>query len=83
VAAVTESKSKPGINFNLMHRFIQQLKGWLRGIHHHASAKYLQGYLDEYCFRFNRHGNKEIIFDKLVSRMVCQSPVNLKKLEYQ
>jgi hypothetical protein len=23
-----------------MHRFIQQLKGWLRGINHHASKKY-------------------------------------------
>ena len=45
---IVQTKSIPGVNFNLMHRFIQQMKGWLRGIHHHASIKYLQGYLVEY-----------------------------------
>ncbi len=79
---IKQVKSQPGTNFNLMHRFIQQMKGWLRGIHHHAGEKYLQGYLDEYCFRFNRHGHKGAIFDKLVNRMVSHSPFNYKLLIY-
>ena len=31
------------------------LKTWLNGIHHGVSAKYLQAYLNEFTFRFNRH----------------------------
>ncbi|MGL1889720.1 MAG: IS1595 family transposase [Reichenbachiella sp.] len=78
---IVQTKSNPGVNFNLMHRFIQQLKGWLRGIHHHASEKYLQGYLDEYCYRFNRHGAKNSIFDNAINRMMHHLPVNHKLLK--
>jgi hypothetical protein len=77
---IVQSKSKPGENFNLMHRFIQQLKGWLRGIHHHTSQQHLQKYLDEYCYRFNRHAHKESMFDNLINRMVTHNPVNYKSL---
>jgi hypothetical protein len=72
---ITQTKSEPGINFNLIHRFIQQLKGWLRGIHHHASEAYMQAYLDEYCYRFNRHGSRDSIFTNLINRMVNHRPV--------
>ena len=72
---IVQTKSDPGNNFNLMHRFIQQLKGWLRGIHHHASKKYIQGYLDEYCYRFNRHGSRDSIFNNLINRMVDHNPI--------
>lgn len=77
---IVQTKSKPGINFNLMHRFIQQLKGWLRGIHHHASEKYLQGYLDEFCYRFNRHGSRNSIFDNTIKRMLNHNPVEYNLL---
>jgi len=30
----------------------------------------MQGYLDEYCFRFNRRNNLDTIFHKLMERMV-------------
>jgi hypothetical protein len=29
---ITQSKSEPTENFNTVHRFIQQLKSWIRGI---------------------------------------------------
>ena len=77
---ITQQKSKPGKNFNLMHRCIQQLKGWIRGIHHSVSGHHLQGYLDEYCFRFNRHGLKTSAFDLLIQRMVGHPPVSKKNL---
>ena len=77
---IVQTKSNPGENFNLIHRFIQQLKGWIRGIHHHASARHIQGYLDEYCFRFNRHGSKDTRFNNLINRMVRHRPVNYRLL---
>lgn len=73
---IVQTKSNPGVNFNLMHRFIQQLKGWLRGIHHHASKRHFQAYLDEYCYRFNRHGLRDTIFDNTIVRMVGHKPVS-------
>lgn len=78
---ITQQKSEPGQNFNLMHRCIQQLKGWIRGIHHSVSGNHLQGYLDEYCFRFNRHAFKASAFDILVQRMVNHPPIVKKNLK--
>lgn len=77
---IVQTKSNPGINFTLMHRFIQQLKGWLRGIHHHVSEEYLQGYLNEYCYRFNRHGSRDSIFDNVINRMITHQPVKYELL---
>ncbi len=59
---------KKGGNFPELHRAIMNLKGWLRGMHHHV--EHLQDYLDEYCYRFNRSFMKEGIFDNLMLRMV-------------
>ena len=64
---------KKGVNFPDMHRAIMMLKAWLRGTHH--AVEHLQGYLDEYCYRFNRHLMKGKIFDNLLGRMVQHSPV--------
>ncbi len=33
-----------------------RFKVWLKGIPHHCLEKYIQGYSDEYHFRFNRRG---------------------------
>ena len=66
------SSGKKGKNFPDMHRAIMGFKGWLRGIHHHAD--YLQAYIDEYTYRFNRNFMKEKIFDNLMRRMVKSSP---------
>jgi len=60
-----------------MHIYIMNLKGWLRGIHHHCSEERLQGYLEEYHFRFNRRNNMETIFDTLLKRMVKYEPKRL------
>jgi len=62
--------SNNGLNFREMHIHIMNFKGWLRGIHHHCSQKHMQGYLDEYHFRFNRRNHMETIFHKLAERMV-------------
>jgi len=64
-----------GNNFRELHIQIMNFKGWLRGIHHHCSKTHMQGYLDEYCFRYNRRNNLDTIFHKLAERMVLSMPL--------
>ena len=37
-----------------IHRVFSNLKTWLQGTHHGVEPKYLDAYLDEFVFRFNR-----------------------------
>ena len=67
-------KSANGNGLPDIHLHIMNIKGWLRGIHHHASKERLQGYLDEYHFRFNRRNNMDTILDLLIKRMVKNQP---------
>jgi len=71
--------SNDGKSFPELHIHIMNIKSWLRGIHHHCSEERLQGYLDEYHFRFNRRNNMETIFDVLIRRMVYKEPKRLNK----
>lgn len=67
-----------GGNFPELHRVVMNLKGWLRGVHHHVN--HLQDYLDEYCYRFNRSFMKEGLFDHLINRMVWAEPCYIKNI---
>ena len=69
--------SNNGKSFTQLHIHIMNIKSWLRGIHHHCSEERLQGYLNEYHFRFNRRNNMETIFDLLIRRMVQNEPIRL------
>jgi len=69
--------SNGGKSFPQLHVHIMNIKGWLRGIHHHCSKERLQGYLDEYHFRFNRRNNMDTIFDLLIKKMVKNKPIRL------
>lgn len=71
--------SKNGKNFPLIHRQIMMFKGWLRGIHHHCV--HLQGYLDEFAYRFNRLKHMDTIFNNLICRMIKAKPVSLSQLK--
>jgi predicted nucleic-acid-binding Zn-ribbon protein len=77
-----QEKSYKGKNFPLMHIHIMNLKGWLRGVHHHCSDEHLTAYLNEYHFRFNRRQNRKAIFDSLITNMVAALPlfITLKEL---
>lgn len=74
-----QMKSDKGNGLPDLHLLIMNMKGWLRGIHHHVSRERLQGYLDEYHFRFNRRNNMNTIFDLLIKRMVKNEPKRLIK----
>ena len=75
---LSQRSSNDGKGFPQMHIHIMNIKGWLRGIHHHCSKERLQGYLDEYHFRFNRRNQMDTIFDVLLRRMVKNQPKRLK-----
>lgn len=62
--------SSSGQNFKDLHIHIMNIKGWLRGIHHHCSKERMQNYLDEYHFRYNRRSNMDTIFNVLLKRMI-------------
>ena len=69
--------SDDGRNFKDIHIHIMNIKGWLRGIHHHCSKERMQGYLNEYHFRYNRRQTMGSIFDLLIRRMIKNEPVRL------
>ena len=53
--------------------FWSLVKRGISGTHHHVSAKYLQGYLNEYAWRYNRRGvdgdgNRRLMFLELALR---------------
>lgn len=73
-----EKSEKKGKNFPQLHRSIMMFKAWLRGVHH--SVHYLQSYINEYTYRFNRHKMKEGIFENLMKRMVSKSPFTYKMI---
>lgn len=73
-----EKSEKKGKNFPQLHRSIMMFKAWLRGVHH--SAQYLQSYINEYTYRFNRHKMKEGIFENLMKRMISKPPYSYKMI---
>lgn len=42
--------------------FFGLIKNALRGVHHGVSRKHLQGYLNEYTFRWNQRGEPTPLF---------------------
>jgi len=79
---ITQEKSEPDKNFLVMHRIIQQLKSWIRGIHHSVNKDFLQGYLDEFCYRINRSITKDSIFNNLVLRMIKHQPIFINQIKF-
>lgn len=60
-----------------VHIVISNLKMWLRGTYHALPQKYLQNYLNEFVFRFNRRWRLSAIFDSLLFRCVTFHPFTL------
>lgn len=76
---LNQEKSTPkGKNFTDLHRVVMLFKSWLRGMHY--SVDYLQSYINEYTYRFNRHLMQKGIFENLVERMMSSTPYTYKMI---
>lgn len=56
-----------------VHTMISNAKRTLLGIHHMISKKYMQDYLDEFCYKVNRRYFGEHLFDRLLVACVSHN----------
>ena len=59
-------KEKIGIILPWVHIAIGNAKSLLADIHHEIKPEYLQNYLNEFCYKFNRRYFGEAMFDRLL-----------------
>jgi hypothetical protein len=57
--------------------FWSLIKRGIGGVYHSVSRKYLQTYLNEYTFRYNRRDQGNLIFTSILKRVseLAQKPV--------
>jgi len=53
-----------------LHTMVSNAKALIGGTFHGLDSKYLQYYLDEFSYRFNRRHRVDQIFDRCVAAMV-------------
>jgi transposase len=56
------------VHTNTIEGFWSLVKRGIGGVYHSVSAKYLQSYLNEYSFRYNRRDSGNLIFAALLER---------------
>ena len=74
-------RQSPGARAAHIHRAFGNLKTWLNGTHHGVDLKYLQTYLDEFVFRFNRRKTPMAAFQTLLGIATCKTPQTLTDLK--
>ncbi len=57
------------IHTNTVEGFWSLIKRGLGGVYHSVSQKYLQSYLDEYAFRYNRRDQGNLIFKSVLAKV--------------
>lgn len=63
-----EYAKEDGTTTNSIENFFGHLKRSLRGTHNNVSPKYLEAYVKEFEYRFNRRTTPEVMLDELLSR---------------
>ncbi len=68
---IEPNKTKSAKIFPLVNRTISNAKKGLLGIHHNCiNDQYMQNYLDEFCYKFNRR----YFGDQLSERLLIAAP---------
>ncbi|EKY27176.1 hypothetical protein HMPREF0185_02149 [Brevundimonas diminuta 470-4] len=63
-----------------IHRVFSNLKRWGLGTYHGFRRRYLQAYLDEFCFRWNRGKWRGVSFDRLLGIGLRVEPITYRLL---
>jgi transposase-like protein len=66
--------------FHWIHTIISNAKAFIQGTYHGVSKKYLQPYLDEFCYRFNRRFFERELFGRLVNACISSNPASFAEL---
>jgi transposase len=61
------------IHTNTIEGFWSLIKRGIGGVYHSVSKKYLQTYLDEYSFRYNRRNSEQPMFTSLLGEVAKQA----------
>jgi transposase-like protein len=77
---IRQIPSNNGTNFKQLHHVVHQIKSWIRTTYSWTHEYHIDKYLDEYSFRINRSIHKDIIFHKLVSRLVFANSIEYKNV---
>ena len=83
VTVLTRSKSSPSELLPRVHRVASLLKRWILGTHQGAvSQEHLDGYLDEFTFRFNRRTSRSRgkLFYRLLQNAMAVQPAPYKDM---
>lgn len=65
---VTEGVENAADLLPWVHIIISNFKRWILDVFHGVSAKHLQSYLDEFCYRFNRRAQRTDLFRRILNR---------------
>lgn len=63
---VKSSKESTKTTLQWVHIAISNAKRWLLGVHHKVKGKYLQAYLDEFCYKLSRRYFGHKLFDRAI-----------------
>jgi hypothetical protein len=72
--AISQGPFRSGIRFPGIHVVVMNLRGWLRGIHHHCSQRSVHGYLDEFFFRFDGRNSMRSLWHRLIEQYMTNPP---------
>ena len=68
--------SAGGIHTNSIEGFWSQLKRSIDGTYHHVTAEHLQGYVDEYSFRYSHRKDEKPMFWSMLEQVVKNASLN-------
>jgi len=69
--SIQGDQAKTDQHLPMIHIVFGNLDAWLLGTHHGVSSKHLQGYLNEFVFRFNRRFWPMVAFDSVLKIAAC------------
>ena len=77
---INQIDSIGGVNFNILHTMIHQIKSWIRTTYSWVSEFHIDRYYNEFCYRINRSQSKSKVFNNLISRMVAADKISQAKI---